>query len=353
MAILKKNQLENDLLEAELLSTCDDLAVGCVMYDSKQNILATAANTCEVDSCTKEYRITHAEINALEMVEDPLEIHTVVVTLSPCLGCIEKLKLYNIRRIFYKFPHKTLPAVKEQFPYQISHLDTYPYGDQLPAVYGGYYIEKTEKYENSPATRAFGHCVQCGRPIKTQFTPRTFWKFGCHSCSQIVANKKRWNIKKYRSEYIAHMNMKVRVGATCKTGANAEKYKDTKYRKELFQAMEPSWLGPNGFDNFMDDIGPKPHPSYYLDRIDNSRGYYKDNVRWVPVIVSNQNKDSVYKIIVGDELVHGFGALERIFDIPRGTIMGRVIRGWSINDACETDEFVFMCERQLFRLRYL
>lgn len=48
------------------------------------------------------------------------------------------------------------------------------------------------------------------------------------------------------------------------------------------------WLGGYGFRNFLEDMGEKPKhgntkggmPIYSLDRVDASKGYYKENCRW-------------------------------------------------------------------------
>ena len=51
------------------------------------------------------------------------------------------------------------------------------------------------------------------------------------------------------------------------------------------------WLEPRGqgFMNFCEDMGERPL-NYKLDRKDNSKGYYKENCRWVSDLVSVLNR---------------------------------------------------------------
>lgn len=44
------------------------------------------------------------------------------------------------------------------------------------------------------------------------------------------------------------------------------------------------------FQNFLDEIGPKPSPLHSVDRIDNSKGYESGNVRWATSAEQNRNK---------------------------------------------------------------
>ena len=64
-----------------------------------------------------------------------------------------------------------------------------------------------------------------------------------------------------------------------KQRANNPKGKDAHYYDGV--DIDPRWAAPySGFDAFLTDMGPKPDPSYTIDRIDSSRGYWADNCRW-------------------------------------------------------------------------
>lgn len=58
--------------------------------------------------------------------------------------------------------------------------------------------------------------------------------------------------------------------------------------------MEPEWVGD--FASFrawiLEHLGPKPSSEHTLDRIDNSVGYLKGNLRWATQIVQQNNRRS-------------------------------------------------------------
>jgi hypothetical protein len=44
--------------------------------------------------------------------------------------------------------------------------------------------------------------------------------------------------------------------------------------------IDQRWLGQNGFENFLKDMGKRPSLKHSLDRINNELGYAPENCRW-------------------------------------------------------------------------
>lgn len=90
-----------------------------------------------------------------------------------------------------------------------------------------------------------------------------------HKNAEIKLRPFEWHGKKYSSEYKAWENMHQRCSDT-----KARGYKN--YGGRGIKVCE-QW---KRFSKFFSDMGTKPSPELTLDRIDNDKGYCKDNCRW-------------------------------------------------------------------------
>jgi hypothetical protein len=89
---------------------------------------------------------------------------------------------------------------------------------------------------------------------------------------------------------------------------------------------------PNGFENFFADMGFRPHPSYSLDRKDNSKGYYKDNCRWADKKTQTENRDYTVWVTYRGERMTVAEAAKRM-DVTYTLLIQRVKNhGYVIDD---------------------
>lgn len=97
------------------------------------------------------------------------------------------------------------------------------------------------------------------------------------------------------------------------------------------------------FENFEFDMGQKEN-GFYLDRIDNNQGYFKENCRWTTRISNNKNK-RVYKTNVFG--ISGIAPREDGFRV-RLRHLGKIVVDKTIDDFFEA-----CCIRKAAELIYV
>lgn len=115
---------------------------------------------------------------------------------------------------------------------------------------------------------------------------------------------------------------------------------------KTWQAMKTRCLNPNSssyknygdrniticdkwmsFEGFFEDMGERPN-GYSLDRIDNNKGYSKDNCRWATPAEQNRNTRQ-NKFLTKNGKTMCMRDWSNETGIPYPTIQDRVRRGWS------------------------
>lgn len=91
--------------------------------------------------------------------------------------------------------------------------------------------------------------------------------------------------------------------------------------------MSEEWT--NSFETFLNDMGPKPSPNHSLDRIDNNKGYYKENCQWATKIEQDRNRRTCVYITYKNETLTLIEWSRRL-NIPFTTLNWRRNNEWSV-----------------------
>jgi hypothetical protein len=92
----------------------------------------------------------------------------------------------------------------------------------------------------------------------------------------------------------------------------------------------PPW--ENSFQEFFKDMGQRPSPQHWLDRIDNSKGYSPENCRWAIAKEQARNRRDNRTLTLDGKSMTMAGWSE-FTGIAACTIRMRLERGWSLADA--------------------
>lgn len=94
------------------------------------------------------------------------------------------------------------------------------------------------------------------------------------------------------------------------------------------------WDGPDGYIKFKEDMGSKYVPGLTLDRIDNNKGYYKENCRWTTGLVQQNNKSTSHIVKYYDREYTLAQLCEKYApDKTSREVSNRLNNGWTLDEA--------------------
>jgi len=147
---------------------------------------------------------------------------------------------------------------------------------------------------------------------------------GCYNIECLKESKKTHGLR-HTSEYNTWVGMKKRCDIN---KANKEDF-------DLYAGRGITvcdrWI--ESFENFIEDMGMKPNPKYSIDRIDNNKGYSKENCRWATNKQQSRNKRDNFYVTYNKETKSLVEWCEEL-NLNYGTIHARLkVYKWSVEKA--------------------
>lgn len=123
-------------------------------------------------------------------------------------------------------------------------------------------------------------------------------------------------------------------------GLNGNLKGSTQYKGKVFVCDE--W---RSFEKFIEDMGLAPE-GYSIDRIENSKGYYKSNCRWACRTTQTRNR-TITKTIVYEEKTWFIKELADHLGVRYDTLWRRIQAGWKPEDLSKKPSRGNLSEDQL------
>ena len=159
----------------------------------------------------------------------------------------------------------------------------------------------------------------------------------CRECNKIRRRKERerMGIKKRDFHGCAKMGQETQEYSTWKQ-IKKRCYNKNDHNYHLYGGrgitMCERWL--KSFPNFLADMGPRP-TGLTIERIDNSKGYSKENCKWATMQEQNWNKRDI-KMITFQGETKPTKVWERELGFSSGGLRYRLKKGMSMKDAVAT-----------------
>lgn len=108
------------------------------------------------------------------------------------------------------------------------------------------------------------------------------------------------------------------------------KHQNYERYKQLGVTVCEEW---DSFDKFLEDMGLKPSPEHTIDRIENTKGYYKDNCKWSTRKEQQRNKRNT-TFVTYKEQTKSVPEWAEILGFSLATLYNRIVKlEWDVEKA--------------------
>lgn len=167
----------------------------------------------------------------------------------------------------------------------------------------------------------------CGCGNKQQSTIGNFIRKPHKVCNLCAAA----NVAKTKEKYAMKDRNLYQLWKAMNWRCHPDKGHEAYLRKNIKVHWEWSEDNPEGFNNFLRDMHPRPK-GLTLDRIDNSKGYCKENCRWLDIKGQQNNRENNHEIFYADR-TWTLQILSEHLGIKSNTLLYRLKRGWTVEEA--------------------
>lgn len=171
--------------------------------------------------------------------------------------------------------------------------------------------------------KTFWNCI-CSCGAKTIVETYAFSSGKTKSCGCLIKQNmsRRTHGYSHTSEYHIWLGIKGRCYNT----------KNPAYNDYGGRGIKMSENWKNSFSNFINDMGYRPSSKYSIDRIDNNKGYSKENCRWATQKEQCRNK-RINKVYEHNGKYKCLKEWAEYFEIPYKLLWRRLKHGWSFEES--------------------
>lgn len=202
----------------------------------------------------------------------------------------------------------------------------------LCAACGGEFVRKDVEINHKQSVVPPEGFTTWDEVIERMFVEEDGFEVLCKPCHKEVTSKERSISKETKSTRILYPREE---SVYRNMVSRCHNPKSTGYKHYGGRGITVCERWRESFYNFLEDMGPRPENTT-LDRIDNDKGYYKENCRWADSVTQATNRSHNTWIEYDGEL-HTISQWSEKLGIKQNTITYRILRGWPIGQALEIE----------------